>query len=198
MTRVQLAETLQRSRPAVTQYFRFLANHNLVEYLKLWGPLSLTEAGARRALSAVPAERMCRCHLFTILSIPWHRALNEGSVMAKALSPDAVETMDAPASGPTIDPYCTRIPPKIDDRRPEVGKPLVALPAGHLLQILRIGRAPEQLLLELQRTNTLPRTQVVLEKRSDGQLRLVLKPEDNVVVFSACATEHVYAASAIQ
>ncbi|WP_420807964.1 hypothetical protein [Brevibacterium aurantiacum] len=29
MTRAQLAETLQRSRPAVTQYLRVLASHNL-------------------------------------------------------------------------------------------------------------------------------------------------------------------------
>ncbi|WP_426937521.1 metal-dependent transcriptional regulator [Brevibacterium sp. LE-L] len=71
MTRAQLAETLQRSRPAVTQYLRVLASHNLVRQ-EHYGPLSLTEAGACRALSAVRAERICRCHLFTILSVPWH------------------------------------------------------------------------------------------------------------------------------
>lgn len=197
MTRAQLAETLQRSRPAVTQYLRVLASHNLIrqEHCR---PLSLTEAGACRALSAVRAERICRNHLFTILRVPWHSVLKEASVMAMALSSDAVETMAALASSSKLDPYGNRIPTKIDDLRPGVGKPLAALPTARLLQISRIGRAPEHLLFELERKNILPGTHTVLEKRPGGQSSLTLKPDDSVVVLSADAAEYVYATLTFQ
>lgn len=197
LTRAQLAETLQRSRPAVTQYLRVLASHNLVRQAH-YGPLSLTEAGACRALSAVRAERICRCHLFTVLSVPWHRVLKEASVMAMALSSDVVETMAALASSPKLDPYGNRIPKKVDDLRPGDGEPLAALPTAHLLQVSRIGRAPEHLLFELERKNILPGTHITLEKHADGQSSLTLEPDDNVVVLSDDASEYVYAASTIQ
>jgi DtxR family transcriptional regulator, Mn-dependent transcriptional regulator len=150
ITPSQLAVVLGLAPSSVTEMVRKLARQGLVAH-RPYGPIGLTDEGARRAAAIVRRHRLIETWLVREFGYSWDEVHDEAEVLEHALSDRLLEGIDARLGRPRFDPHGDAIP----DAEGRVDRePFVLLrdaPAGHRGRVLRVSDRDPGLLRELER-----------------------------------------------
>lgn len=145
ITPSQLAAVLGLAPSSVTEMVRKLAAQHLVSH-RPYGPITLTDAGRRRAASIIRRHRLIETWLVREFGYAWDEVHDEAEVLEHAVSDRLLDGIDALLGHPRFDPHGDAIPDADGevDRAPFV---LLAEAApGHEGEILRVSdRDPELL-----------------------------------------------------
>ncbi|MET2011040.1 metal-dependent transcriptional regulator [Microbacterium chocolatum] len=145
ITPSQLAAVLGLAPSSVTEMVRKLAAQHLVSH-RPYGPITLTDAGRRRAASIIRRHRLIETWLVREFGYAWDEVHDEAEVLEHAVSDRLLDGIDALLGHPRFDPHGDAIP----DADGEVDRaPFVLLAdaaPGHEGEILRVSdRDPELL-----------------------------------------------------
>ncbi|GAA1466439.1 DtxR family transcriptional regulator [Microbacterium thalassium] len=145
ITPSQLAATLGLAPSSVTEMVRKLSTQGLVSH-RPYGPISLTDAGRRRAAATCRRHRLIETWLVREFGYAWDEVHDEAEVLEHAISDRLLERIDARLGRPRFDPHGDAIPDADGnvDREPFVL--LAEAGPGHTGRVLRVSdRDPELL-----------------------------------------------------
>ncbi|MDU0345211.1 metal-dependent transcriptional regulator [Microbacterium sp. KSW2-29] len=145
ITPSQLAGVLSLAPSSVTEMVKKLAAQGLVTH-RPYGPVSLTEAGRRRAAGVIRRHRLIETWLVREYAYAWDEVHDEAEVLEHALSDRLLEGIDERLGRPRFDPHGDAIPDADGAVHREPFVLLAEAPAGHAGRVLRVSdRDPELL-----------------------------------------------------
>jgi DtxR family transcriptional regulator, Mn-dependent transcriptional regulator len=148
ITPSQLAQVLGLAPSSVTEMVRKLAAQGLVSH-RPYGPVSLTEAGERRAAAVVRRHRLIETWLVSEYDYAWDEVHDEAEVLEHVISDRLLDAIDERLGRPRTDPHGDPIP---DAAGAAVREPFVLLadaPDGHRGRVLRVSDRDPALLRAL-------------------------------------------------
>ncbi|MGP3533759.1 metal-dependent transcriptional regulator [Microbacterium sp. RD1] len=148
MTPSQLATVLGLAPSSVTEMVQKLAAQGLVTH-RPYGPVSLTDAGERRAAAVVRRHRLIETWLVQEFGYGWDEVHDEAEVLEHALSDRLLEGIDARLGRPRFDPHGDAIPDADGDVHREPFVLLRSAPTGHRGRVLRVSDRDPALLRAL-------------------------------------------------
>jgi DtxR family transcriptional regulator, Mn-dependent transcriptional regulator len=145
ITPSQLAGELGLAPSSVTEMVQKLAAQGLVTH-RPYGPISLSEAGERRAAAIIRRHRLIETWLVREFGYAWDEVHDEAEILEHAVSDRLLEGIDERLGRPRHDPHGDAIPDAAGhvDREPFVL--LGAAPAGHIGRVLRVSDRDPDLL----------------------------------------------------
>lgn len=129
ITSSQLAQRLGVANSSVSEMVRKLKDQGLVDH-KPYSAITLTESGARLALSMVRRHRLIETYLVQELGYSWDEVHDEAELLEHAVSETFIERMAEKLGNPQRDPHGDPIP---------AADGTVLLPDAHLLGELDPG-----------------------------------------------------------
>jgi DtxR family Mn-dependent transcriptional regulator len=145
ITPSQLAAELGLAPSSVTEMVQKLAAQGLVTH-RPYGPVSLSEAGERRAAAIIRRHRLIETWLVREFGYSWDEVHDEAEVLEHAISDRLLEGIDERLGRPRFDPHGDAIP---DGEGHVHREPFVLLgqaPAGHVGRVLRVSDRDPDLL----------------------------------------------------
>ncbi|GAA3015510.1 metal-dependent transcriptional regulator [Microbacterium aurantiacum] len=145
ITPSQLASVLGLAPSSVTEMVRKLAAQGLVSH-RPYGPITLTDAGRRRAASIIRRHRLIETWLVREFGYAWDEVHDEAEVLEHAVSDRLLDGIDTLLGHPRFDPHGDAIPDADGDvdRGPFVL--LAEASPGHTGEVIRVSdRDPELL-----------------------------------------------------
>ena len=153
------------------------------------GPVTLSEAGVKRATELVRTQRLLERWLHDVEHMPLDHIRPEADRREHEISADAVEAMASMLGHPTTDPHGHRIPqPAEEGLRRIAGQSLAATLPGQGGRISMISDDRSDLLGEMVRLGILPQSQVTVLARDPDGVRMRINDRDAVSVSSDIAT----------
>ncbi len=149
ITPSQLAAKLGLAPSTVTEMVQKLSAQELVSH-RPYGPISLTDAGERRAAAIIRRHRLIETWLVREFGYAWDEVHDEAEVLEHAISDRLLEGISARLGHPRFDPHGDAIPDADGhvDREPFVRLDEVA--AGHTGRVLRVSDSDPDLLRALE------------------------------------------------
>jgi DtxR family Mn-dependent transcriptional regulator len=145
ITPSQLAGELGLAPSSVTEMVRKLAAQGLVTH-RPYGPIALSEAGARRAAAIIRRHRLIETWLVREFGYTWDEVHDEAEVLEHAISDRLLEGIDDRLGRPRFDPHGDAIPDADGTVHREAFVLLGSAAAGHVGRVLRVSdRDPELL-----------------------------------------------------
>lgn len=145
ITPSQLAGELGLAPSSVTEMVQKLAAQGLVTH-RPYGPISLSEAGERRAAAIIRRHRLIETWLVREFGYAWDEVHDEAEVLEHAISDRLLEGIDERLGRPRFDPHGDAIPDAAGHVHREPFLLLAAAPTGHVGRVLRVSdRDPELL-----------------------------------------------------
>lgn len=145
ITPSQLAAVLGLAPSSVTEMVKKLAAQGLVTH-RPYGPVSLTDAGRRRAAAVIRRHRLVETWLVREFGYTWDEVHDEAEVLEHALSDRLLEGIDDRLGHPRFDPHGDAIPDAAGAVHREPFVLLAEAPTGHAGRVLRVSdRDPELL-----------------------------------------------------
>lgn len=138
ITPSQLAGVLSLAPSSVTEMVKKLAAQGLVTH-RPYGPVSLTEAGRRRAAGVIRRHRLIETWLVREYAYAWDEVHDEAEVLEHALSDRLLEGIDERLGRPRFDPHGDAIPDADGAVHREPFVLLAEAPAGHAGRVLRVS-----------------------------------------------------------
>ena len=138
ITPSQLAAELGLAPSSVTEMVQKLAAQHLVTH-RPYGPISLTEAGERRAAGIIRRHRLIETWLVREFGYGWDEVHDEAEVLEHSLSDRLLERIDDRLGHPTHDPHGDAIPDASGHVHREPFVLLGDAPAGHSGRVLRVS-----------------------------------------------------------
>jgi DtxR family Mn-dependent transcriptional regulator len=173
-----LATQLGVTPGSVTDMLKRLAEQSppLIDYQSHQG-VTLTDRGARRALSVIRRHRLLETFLHDVLGFAWDEVHAEAEKLEHCLSERLTEAIAAHLKHPVCDPHGDPIPTREGEIRTPLGSPLTDLPADTPLQITRVRLQEEAALQYLAQNGLMIGVQCTIVEHSplDGQVSLQLK-----------------------
>ncbi|KZE88399.1 metal-dependent transcriptional regulator [Microbacterium sp. TNHR37B] len=149
ITPSQLAAKLGLAPSTVTEMVQKLSAQDLVSH-RPYGPISLTDAGERRAAAIIRRHRLIETWLVREFGYAWDEVHDEAEVLEHAISDRLLEGISARLGHPRFDPHGDAIPDADGhvDREPFVRLDEVA--PGHTGRVLRVSDSDPDLLRALE------------------------------------------------
>ncbi|MFT4279983.1 metal-dependent transcriptional regulator [Microbacterium sp.] len=149
ITPSQLAAKLGLAPSTVTEMVQKLSAQELVSH-RPYGPISLTDAGERRAAAIIRRHRLIETWLVREFGYAWDEVHDEAEVLEHAISDRLLEGISTRLGHPRFDPHGDAIPDADGhvDREPFVRLDEVA--AGHTGRVLRVSDSDPDLLRALE------------------------------------------------
>ncbi len=145
ITPSQLAAVLGLAPSSVTEMVKKLAAQGLVTH-RPYGPVSLTDAGGRRAAGVIRRHRLIETWLVQEFGYAWDEVHDEAEVLEHALSDRLLEGIDERLGRPRFDPHGDAIPDADGTVHREPFVLLARAVPGHSGRVLRVSdRDPELL-----------------------------------------------------
>ncbi|MDQ1124199.1 metal-dependent transcriptional regulator [Microbacterium trichothecenolyticum] len=145
ITPSQLAAVLGLAPSSVTEMVKKLAAQDLVTH-RPYGPVSLTDAGRRRAAAVIRRHRLVETWLVREFGYAWDEVHDEAELLEHALSDRLLEGIDDRLGHPRFDPHGDAIPDATGAVHREPFVLLAQAPTGHAGRVLRVSdRDPELL-----------------------------------------------------
>ncbi|MFB8386275.1 metal-dependent transcriptional regulator [Microbacterium sp. NPDC055910] len=145
ITPSQLAAELGLAPSSVTEMVQKLAAQGLVTH-RPYGPIALTDDGARRAAATIRRHRLIETWLVREFSYAWDEVHDEAEILEHAVSDRLLERIDQRLGRPRFDPHGDAIP----DAEGRVQRtPFVLLSdaaPGHAGHVLRVSDRDSELL----------------------------------------------------
>ena len=172
VTTSRLAEELDVSMASVSEMLRKLGKGGWVNY-EPYQPVTLAEAGRRRAAKLVRRHRLWEVFMVEKLGMGWERVYREACALEHATSEVVMEALAEFLGHPVTGAHGYPIP-DANGNVPVLSKglPLIALKVGQRGQVLQVSARDPELLLYLKQINLVPgRVVEVLTKAPfDGPL----------------------------
>ena len=149
ITPSQLATELGLAPSSVTEMVQKLAAQGLVSHRR-YGPISLTDAGRRRAAAIVRRHRLIETWLVQEYGYTWDEVHDEAEVLEHALSDRLLARIDERLGHPRFDPHGDAIPAADGSTERAAFVRLVDASPGHRGSILRVSDRDPVLLRELE------------------------------------------------
>lgn len=145
ITPSQLAVVLGLAPSSVTEMVKKLAAADLVTH-RPYGPVSLTDAGRKRATEMIRRHRLIETWLVQEFDYGWDEIHEEAEVLEHAISARMLDKIDALLGHPKYDPHGDAIPDAAGKVQREKFRLLNQAPPGYQGRVLRISdRDPEVL-----------------------------------------------------
>jgi len=145
ITPSQLAAELGLAPSSVTEMVQKLAAQGLVTH-RPYGPISLSDAGERRAAAIIRRHRLIETWLVREFDYAWDEVHDEAEVLEHALSDRLLEGIDERLGRPRFDPHGDAIPDAAGIVHREPFVLLADAAVGHSGRVLRVSdRDPELL-----------------------------------------------------
>jgi len=145
ITPSQLATELGLAPSSVTEMVQKLAAQGLVTH-RPYGPISLSDAGERRAAAIIRRHRLIETWLVREFGYTWDEVHDEAEILEHALSDRLLEGIDERLGRPRFDPHGDAIPDAAGLVRREPFVLLADAAVGHSGRVLRVSdRDPELL-----------------------------------------------------
>ncbi len=138
ITPSQLATVLGLAPSSVTEMVKKLAAQGLVTH-RPYGPVSLTDAGRRRAAGVIRRHRLVETWLVREFDYAWHEVHDEAEVLEHALSERLLEGIDERLGRPRFDPHGDAIPDATGAVHREPFVLLAEAAPGHAGRVLRVS-----------------------------------------------------------
>jgi len=149
ITPSQLAAELGLAPSSVTEMVQKLAAQNLVTH-RPYGPVSLTEEGARRAAAIIRRHRLIETWLVREFGYAWDEVHDEAEVLEHAISDRLLEGIDERLGRPRFDPHGDAIPDAEGAVHREAFVLLSTAGTGHVGRVLRVSDRDPGLLRALE------------------------------------------------
>lgn len=149
ITPSQLATELGLAPSSVTEMVQKLAAQGLVSHRR-YGPISLTDAGRRRAAAIVRRHRLIETWLVQEYGYTWDEVHDEAEVLEHALSDRLLARIDERLGHPRFDPHGDAIPAADGSTERAAFVRLGDASPGHRGSILRVSDRDPVLLRELE------------------------------------------------
>lgn len=149
ITPSQLAAELGLAPSSVTEMVQKLAAQGLVTH-RPYGPISLSDGGARRAASVIRRHRLIETWLVREFGYAWDEVHDEAEVLEHALSDRLLEGIDALLGRPRFDPHGDAIPDADGQVHREPFVLLADAAPGHTARVLRVSDRDSDLLRSLE------------------------------------------------
>jgi DtxR family transcriptional regulator, Mn-dependent transcriptional regulator len=150
ITPSQLAAELGLAPSSVTEMVQKLAAQGLVTH-RPYGPVALTDEGARRAAAITRRHRLIETWLVREFGYGWDEVHDEAEVLEHAISDRLLERIDERLGRPTHDPHGDAIPDAAGRVHREPFVLLGEATQGHSGRVLRISDRDPDLLRDLDR-----------------------------------------------
>ena len=171
ITPSQLAAVLGLAPSSVTEMVQKLAAQGLVTH-RPYGPIALTDDGARRAAAITRRHRLIETWLVREFGYGWDEVHDEAEVLEHAVSERLLERIDEQLGRPTHDPHGDAIPDAAGHVHREPFVLLGEAGAGHSGRVLRISDRDADFLRDLDRlgvaVDTIIRVRTPAEVDVDG------------------------------
>jgi DtxR family Mn-dependent transcriptional regulator len=148
ITPSQLAAVLGLAPSSVTEMVQKLAAQGLVTH-RPYGPVSLTEAGERRAAATIRRHRLIETWLVREFAYTWDEVHDEAEVLEHTVSDRLLARIDERLGHPRFDPHGDAIPDASGRVHREPFVLLAAAPVGHRGRVLRVSDRDPDLLRAL-------------------------------------------------
>ena len=150
ITPSQLAAELGLAPSSVTEMVQKLAAQGLVTH-RPYGPIALTDDGARRAAAITRRHRLIETWLVREFGYGWDEVHDEAEVLEHSVSDRLLERIDERLGRPTHDPHGDAIPDAAGRVHREPFVLLGEAAEGHSGRVLRISDRDPDLLRDLDR-----------------------------------------------
>lgn len=179
------------SGPGVTKMLRYMARHQLVQYMP-YQPVQLTPLGEKIALEVIRHHRLLELYLTETLGFGWETVHSEAEKMEHHISEEFEGAIERLLGYPCFDPHGDPIPTR-DGKLPRpVTETLAAQADGALLIVRRVTDENPPLLRYLGERGLRPGTVVRLVDREPfgGSLRVHLAQREERI--SPQAAQNVF------
>ncbi|BCN93594.1 transcriptional regulator [Thiomicrorhabdus immobilis] len=140
-----IAERLSISQASVSNMLKKLAEQDFISYEPYYG-VSLTASGRKIALNMIRKHRILELYLVERLNYSWDEVDEEAEVLEHAVSDTLANRMWDDLGQPTHDPHGSPIPSVDGELVKQNLVPLIDIPLGQQVQVIRIkNRSPEEL-----------------------------------------------------
>jgi len=158
---VRLAHELGLTKGSVTSMVQRLTRRGLLR-APLYGSISLTPEGRRKALDVLRRHRIIECFLVDFIGLDWSEVHAEAERLEHALSPRVLRRLDVLLGHPSQDPHGDPIPTAQGGVRAAAGVPLDRLVAGTHARVERVMHQSPKFLREAARYGLRPGAAVVV------------------------------------
>jgi len=171
VTTSRLAEELDVSMASVSEMLRKLGEGGWVNY-EPYQPVTLAEAGRRRAAKLVRRHRLWEVFMVEKLGMGWERVYREACALEHATSEVVMEALAEFLGHPVTGAHGYPIPDANGNVPDLPSVPLTALEAGQRGQVLQVSARDPELLLYLKQINLVPGgvVEVLTKAPFDGPL----------------------------
>lgn len=138
ITPSQLAAELGLAPSSVTEMVQKLAAQGLVTH-RPYGPVALTDDGARRAAAIIRRHRLIETWLVREFGYGWDEVHDEAEILEHAISDRLLERIDERLGRPTHDPHGDAIPDAAGTVHREPFVLLATAETGHSGRVLRVS-----------------------------------------------------------
>lgn len=149
ITGSQLAAELGLAPSTVTEMVQKLAAARLVSH-RPYGPVSLTEAGIRRAAAVIRRHRLIETWLVREFGYAWDEVHEEAEHLEHTISDRLLAGISERLGHPTHDPHGDAIPDEHGRTHREPFVLLADAPTGHIGRVLRVSDRDPALLRALE------------------------------------------------
>ena len=158
---VRLAHELGLTKGTVTSMVQRLTRRGLLR-APLYGSISLTPQGRRKALDVLRRHRIIECFLVDFIGLDWSEVHAEAERLEHALSLRVLRRLDVLLGHPSQDPHGDPIPTARGGVRSVAGVPLDRLVAGTRARVERVMHQSPKFLREAARYGLRPGATVVV------------------------------------
>lgn len=185
ITPSQLAAELGLAPSSVTEMVQKLAAQGLVTH-RPYGPVSLSEAGERRAAAIIRRHRLIETWLVREFGYAWDEVHDEAEVLEHAISDRLLEGIDERLGRPRFDPHGDAIPDGEGRVHRESFVLLGQAPAGHVGRVLRVSDRDPDLLRAVEASGVAVGASVTVVDAAS------LRIDDAEVALPAAAADAVW------
>lgn len=191
ITPSQLAAELGLAPSSVTEMVRKLAAQGLVTH-RPYGPISLSEEGARRAASIIRRHRLIETWLVSEFGYAWDEVHDEAEVLEHVISDRLLEGIDERLGRPRFDPHGDAIPDADGTVHREPFVLLALAPAGHVGRVLRVSDRDPEVLRAVEAAGVLVGTTVTVADAAAPRLTIGAAAGGTDVSLPAAAADAVW------
>ncbi len=181
-----LADTLQRTQPTVTDMAQRLMSGGLVDYQKYKGVM-LTHAGQEIALRVIRRHRLLELYLVRELGYPLAEVHQEAESLEHAVSERFIEALARRLDDPQFDPHGDIIPAADGTMAERHLLPLTDLPTGQAATVSRLRATSAEMLQHILDRGFALGAQVVVIARDpfDGPITARIDGSERLIGHTA-------------
>jgi DtxR family transcriptional regulator, Mn-dependent transcriptional regulator len=184
----ELAETLKKTQPTITDMAQRLMTGGLIDYQKYHGVM-LTDAGQDIALKILRRHRLIELYLVRELGYELQEVHAEAERLEHAVSDRFIEALAARLGNPQVDPHGDSIPAPDGTIHERALLPLSELPTGRGATVSRLQAANDDMLQYiLERGFTLgSQVEVMAREPFEGPLTVTIDGEPRTIGYNVAA-----------